>query len=223
VPLVELYTSEGCDSCPPADRWLSSSFPPDRSHAASVLAFHVDYWDRLGWVDRFGDALYTARQYAAMRANRSTFVYTPQFLLQGRDYTGWRRGPATESIAAVASRPPRARLSLSATVGAGTIDATLDLSLAQPASATTIVALAYADSRLKSVVGAGENRGETLVHDHVVRHLATQPLRASSQAYRFTIPRPVESGEHAKLVAFVQDATRGEVLQTVSLELSRCR
>src|SRR4051812_31608365 len=57
-PLVELYTSEGCDSCPPADRWLSASFA-DAGQAAIPLAFHVDYWDRLGWKDRFADARYT--------------------------------------------------------------------------------------------------------------------------------------------------------------------
>jgi hypothetical protein len=74
APLVELFTSEGCDSCPPADRWLAATFPADRATGASVLAFHVDYWDRLGWKDRFATAQFTARQYAAMRANGATFV-----------------------------------------------------------------------------------------------------------------------------------------------------
>ena len=222
VPLVELYTSEGCDSCPPADRWLSGTFPPAGAPRASVLAFHVDYWDRLGWVDRFAHADYTARQYAAMRANRATFVYTPQVLLQGRDHTGWRRGSAADALAAAASRPPRARLSLAAKRNGEAIEATLDASLAAGAGPAT-VALAYTDSRLESVVRAGENRGETLVHDHVVRHLAAQPLRASQREYRFTVPRPREAGEHAKLVAFVQQDTRGDVLQSVTLDLAGCR
>src|SRR5512143_155670 len=73
LPLVELYTSEGCDSCPPVDRWLTSTFPA-RDTSASVLAFHVDYWDRLGWKDRFASADYTARQYASMRARGAAFV-----------------------------------------------------------------------------------------------------------------------------------------------------
>src|SRR5690242_3585 len=64
LPLVELYTSEGCDSCPPADRWLRRTFPADASAArAAVLAFHVDYWDALGWPDRFASRAYTQRQY----------------------------------------------------------------------------------------------------------------------------------------------------------------
>jgi len=101
--LVELYTSEGCNSCPPADRWLGSRFAA-RDIRAVPLAFHVDYWDRLGWVDRFASPAYTARQYASMRANRATFVYTPQVLVQGRDFAAWQaRGDAT--IDAAAQRP----------------------------------------------------------------------------------------------------------------------
>ena len=72
VALVELYTSEGCDSCPPADRWLSSAFPVGAAgRNVAALAFHVDYWDRLGWKDRFAAPAFTARQYEGMRANRA--------------------------------------------------------------------------------------------------------------------------------------------------------
>ena len=104
LPLVELYTSEGCDSCPPADRWLAKQFPAAATDArALALAFHVDYWDRLGWADRFASPAYTERQYASMRANAATFVYTPQVLLQGHDLRGWadggRCGPARRTCA----------------------------------------------------------------------------------------------------------------------------
>ena len=80
--VVELYTSEGCDSCPPADRWLSGLRGRDDVIA---LAFHVDYWDRLGWVDRFGSPAHTERQQRLSRAMGSRFVYTPQVLLDGDD------------------------------------------------------------------------------------------------------------------------------------------
>src|SRR4029453_9035557 len=82
VPLVELYTSEGCDSCPPADRWLSSMFAPGDTRESAVvatpLAFHVDYWDRLGWKDRFATPAWTKRQYHSARAARSHLLYTHQ-------------------------------------------------------------------------------------------------------------------------------------------------
>src|SRR5215218_3837153 len=90
VPLLELYTSEGCDSCPPADRWISSlasrGYGSDR---VVVLAFHVDYWDRLGWPDRFAQTRFTERQRAINDRNRSRVIYTPQLVLNGKDY---RRG-----------------------------------------------------------------------------------------------------------------------------------
>src|SRR6185503_17832966 len=115
-PLIELYTSEGCDSCPPAERWLSSRFAPDARQSAIALAFHVDYWDRLGWVDRFASAQYTARQYESMRANRATFVYTPQVLLQGHDYASWNADDAA-AIDAAASAAPAATIGIDVTPG----------------------------------------------------------------------------------------------------------
>ena len=116
VPMVELFTSEGCDSCPPADRWLASQFPVARTAGdVTVLAFHVDYWDRLGWKDRFATAQYTQRQYAAMRANGATFVYTPQVLVQGHDAPSWRgAGRVSELLGATRKRPARARVTLAA-------------------------------------------------------------------------------------------------------------
>src|SRR5437867_12727009 len=115
VALIELYTSEGCDSCPPADRWLSRLSDSSERKRAVPLALHVDYWDRLGWKDRFASAAFTERQYEEMRRQHSAFVYTPQILLQGRDYSQWRTGadPAT-AIAAINKRPSRAAIELAA-------------------------------------------------------------------------------------------------------------
>src|SRR3954468_19444073 len=87
VALVELYTSEGCDSCPPADRWLSSlgaqGYAPDR---IVPIALHVDYWDYIGWKDPYAHAAHSARQRKMARLARAAMVYTPQVLLQGRDF-----------------------------------------------------------------------------------------------------------------------------------------
>ena len=114
VPLVELYTSEGCDSCPPADRWLSSTFAAvDAGGGAVALAFHVDYWDRLGWKDRFATPAWTKRQYDSARAARSDLVYTPQVLLQGRDLRDWHAEKrSAAAIAAAARVPARAEIAL---------------------------------------------------------------------------------------------------------------
>lgn len=207
VPLVELFTSEGCDSCPPADRWLSATFPPGRSDA-SVLAFHVDYWDRLGWKDRFASAQYTARQRAAMRANGATFVYTPQVLVQGRDVETSRRGRAVDAARTMAAR---ASIRLETGPAKVTVRAEVD------ASARRDVALwlAYTDSGLVTNVKAGENSGARLTHDHVVRALYG-PF-AVDKAVEVAIAHPAERGQHPALVAFVQNAVTGEVLQTLTL------
>ena len=91
--LVELYTSEGCDSCPPADRWLSSlgarGYAPDR---VVPIALHVDYWDYIGWKDPYARQAYSARQRKMASLARAAMVYTPQVLLQGRDFRALGRG-----------------------------------------------------------------------------------------------------------------------------------
>jgi hypothetical protein len=220
VPLVELFTSEGCSSCPPADRWLSATFPTNGA-VASVLAFHVDYWDRLGWKDRFATAAYTERQYAAMRAGGGTFVYTPQVLVQGRDAEVGRGNRATELLAAARGRPARATIALEADpadnaqttvrVKATVADAVLRNS--------AVVWVAYTDSGLVSDVKAGENRGVRLTHDHVVRALLG-PYAVNAQgeaAATATFARPAERGRDAALVAIVQDTKSGDVLQTLTL------
>ena len=222
LPLVELYTSEGCDSCPPADRWLSATFPAGRSDAAaSVLAFHVDYWDRLGWKDRFAAAQYTARQHASMRASGSTFVYTPQVLVQGRDPDAGRRERAGEIAAAARTRPARAVVALDAP---GFAQAAADVRVRatvadKPARKNAALWLAYTDSGLVSDVKAGENRGVRLTHDHVVRALyGPYAVDDAGEAMAsVAIAPPAERGRFPALVAFVQNGATGEVLQTLTL------
>ena len=222
LPLVELFTSEGCDSCPPADRWLTSKFPaPAAATAASVLAFHVDYWDRLGWKDRFATARFTERQYAAMRAGGETFVYTPQVLVQGRDTRNWEGGAATDKVAGARTRAARADVKLSIDRATGdAISARLDVRAGEQAKGKRTEAwVAYTDSRLVSDVKAGENRGVRLTHDHVVRTLAG-PFTLDAQGHLDTavqLPLPAERGRDAALVAVVQDPRNGEVLQTLTL------
>ena len=84
--LIELYTSEGCSSCPPADRWLSTL--KGRGDVIA-LAFHVNYWDRLGWPDRFATSAITDRQHQLAQSSGSSYVYTPQVIQNGRDWRQW--------------------------------------------------------------------------------------------------------------------------------------
>jgi hypothetical protein len=222
TPLVELYTSEGCDSCPPADRWLSSQFPRGDANRALALAFHVDYWDRLGWTDRFASHAYTERQYAAMQANGKTFVVTPQILLQGHEFPTSRRTMPQPALDRVAREPAAATIELTATndgkeVAATAVSRVVDSS-ARPKSTLSI---AYVDSGLVSDVKAGENNGVRMTHDHVVRALKSAQAGEAPFSTRFTVP--AEPGVSPMLVAFVQNTSTGDVLQAVALPLTDCR
>jgi hypothetical protein len=222
--LVELYTSEGCDSCPPADRWLSSTFPAEGSGAKAIaLAFHVDYWDRLGWKDRFAAPAWTERQYAMAHANRSRLVYTPQILLQGHDFSDWRGQGSGAALAAIAAKPARAQIAVEARPQRDKI--VVKASASVPASGdrkNTALFVALADSRLVSDVKAGENAGVRLTHDHVVRALrgGIAVGAGGEAAADVTFPVPAESGSAPTVVAFVQNTDTGDVLQALAVPLA---
>lgn len=155
--VVELYTSEGCDSCPPADRWLSGLRGRDDVIA---LAFHVDYWDRLGWVDRFGSPAHTERQQRLSRAMGSRFVYTPQVLLDGADWRAWSRAPVPAPV------PGSAVVEIALERRGDVVEARVAASRGAPALLRAY--WATIEHEHASRVTAGENAGTTLRHDHVV-------------------------------------------------------
>jgi hypothetical protein len=222
--LVELYTSEGCDSCPPADRWLSSTFPADAdARNAIALAFHVDYWDRLGWKDRFAAPAWTERQYAMAHANRSRLVYTPQVLLQGHDFSDWRGRGGAAAVAAIAAKPARAEIVVEALLQRDAI--AVKASASVPASGdrkNTALFAALTDSRLVSDVKAGENAGVRLTHDHVVRALRGGiAVNAAGEAGAdLSFPLPAESGVAPTVVVFVQNTENGDVLQALAVPVA---
>ena len=221
--LVELYTSEGCDSCPPADRWLSSlaarGYAPDR---LVPLALHVDYWDYIGWKDPYAKRQFSTRQHRLAKLGRATFVYTPQVLLQGRDFRGWATDAFAKAVADINARPARAALSLVIrSIGPGGADVELAAALADPAlrGETAVYAAAY-ENKLASDVRAGENRGHRLEHDFVVREWLG-PVAFGDDArvaQRRTLPLlPEANPANSGVAAFVQDRRTGEVLQALML------
>lgn len=227
--LVELYTSEGCSSCPPADRWLSSFAKPASTQRVVPIAFHVNYWDYIGWKDVYADDRYTERQRSLAKATGARMVYTPQVTLHGRDFRGWRDQRAvSQAIAATNRTPARAQIEI-------TSKSTADGSAAGMASATLrpgvkaddlALFVAVTQSGLSSRVTAGENRGEKLDHSFVARGLAVlrDLERSSAPAIRGTFafkPKPDWNRDGMALVAFVQDIKTGEVLQALSAPVCR--
>ena len=222
VPLVELYTSEGCSSCPPADRWLTQQLQDRR---ANWLAFHVDYWDDIGWPDRFASPAYSQRQRQRVGAHGGDTVYTPQVMLGADVRASWRADNRFDKALMLQSRQPaKAGLAMQLQPQGGDWQLQLGAARASKAAATThksdgaqVWLALYADDQATQV-RAGENRGETLHHDRVVRRLyGPWPLtQALSQQVKF---KP-DIGQWG-LTAFVQDAG-GNTLQSLNLSPSGC-
>lgn len=225
VALLELYTSEGCNSCPPADEWVRS-LPSQgfRTEQVIPLAFHVDYWDYLGWPDRFAQALFTQRQRALAAVHRSRTIYTPQVVLQGRDYRTWRTLQA--DVERINRTPARAQIAVQSTAshpGSLEVHVTVSVAVAADRQQAGLYVALY-ENKLHSVVTAGENTGRTLHHDFVVRRWLG-PIALDSQGnLAYTSPltlssewKPADLG----LVVFVQQRHTGDVLQGLAMPLTK--
>ena len=220
--LVELYTSEGCDSCPPADRWLSTlggkGYAPDR---VVPIALHVDYWDYIGWKDPYAKQAFSARQRKMASLARAAVVYTPQVLLQGRDFRSWGSGAFEQEVAKINAQPAKARIALALDTrdkGAFDLEATVELLQGLSPGDMALYVGAY-ENKLVSEVKAGENRGKTLPHDYVVLQWAG-PLefKGSKLVERQRLPLlPKAVAANSGVVAFVQNRATAEVLQAMML------
>jgi hypothetical protein len=218
--LVELYTSEGCSSCPPADRWLSS-LDPRSAELVVPLALHVDYWDNLGWKDPYAEHAFALRQRRSAELAGASFVYTPQVLLQGRDFRGWDGGAFDARVKRINARAPGAALALSLRRqgGAAELKASAAL-LDRTQQADAALYLAVYQNDLTSAVAAGENQGRTLRHDYVVREWLG-PLGFGEAAKlterRSVTPPPGAVPGRWGVAAFVQNRRNDEVLQALLL------
>lgn len=215
--LVELYTSEGCSSCPPADKRLSQFPSRDYSSAQVVpISLHVDYWDKLGWKEPFAQPQFGERQSWLVRANGHKIVFTPHFFVSGTEVRDWR-GHLADELKRVTAEPARASIRIHAeSTGAGVI------SVAGSATATSYpgqlaLFVVLTESKLTSSVSAGENRGATLSHDHVVRRwIGPMALNGGHVDFKQKVMmRPAWNAAQLGIAGFVQDLGTGQVLQAV--------
>ncbi len=223
--LVELYTSEGCSSCPPADRWLSGlgarGYVPAR---VAPLSLHVDYWDYIGWKDPYAKREFSGRQRKLTQLQRLAFVYTPQVILQGRDFRGWRTAAFDREVERINATPAKARLEIEIIKvkrDALAVHAHAELLPGASRKEAALYLAAY-ENKLTSKVTAGENRGQTLGHDYVVLEwLGPFSLDAEGRrAERRDLPLlPKAVPDNSGVAAFVQDRGTLEVLQSLMLGL----
>jgi len=198
IAVVELFTSEGCSSCPPADRLLLDLAARDDARLFP-LAFHVDYWNRLGWTDPFSDAAYSERQRSYARAVGSGRVYTPQMIVNGdAAFVGSRRAEAERAIRRALDAPALATIDLHATVEGDSVR--IDYSVVD-APNEAILHLALVQRQAEQAVSRGENAGRTLRHANVVRAFETVPAGFGSQT--LTLPSDLDA-ENATVVAYAQ-------------------
>ncbi len=218
VALLELYTSEGCDSCPPADRFVSGLRASGLGAEQVVpLSLHVDYWDYIGWKDVFAHHAYTERQRWLSALANSRTVYTPEFFIGGREQRDWRGG-VPSAVRRVNQRPALAQIAI--TIGQPSGGA-LPVEISARAARDGNLFVALYQNGLSSEVKAGENRGAMLTHDYVVRDWIG-PLTLTADG-RTALPRALAlpAGALPKnlgVAAFVQ-TDRGEVLQALALPL----
>ena len=222
VALLELYTSEGCNSCPPADRWIAElpkkGFDTDR---VVPLAFHVDYWNYLGWIDPFAQSVFTQRQRDFARRTGAATIYTPEFILSGREYRRWRWGGFAGAIDRINRKPARADIHVKLQRSGQALQINADASLASGAAPAELYVAVY-QSGLSNQVAAGENRGKRLNHDFVVRRL-DGPIafdREGKARFDERIDLPTEwKTSRLGVAAFVQEAAGTEVLQALALDV----
>jgi hypothetical protein len=183
VDLLELFTSEGCSSCPPAEKWLSTLKDSHGLWNEFVpVAFHVDYWDYLGWRDPWASSQFTAHQRAYVSSWRSDSVYTPGFVLNGNEWRDWSNS----------SKEPNPSKTKAGVLKVSSQDLTHWNVTFTPATSSTgeyEVHIALLASSLTSDVKAGENRGRHLNHDFVATDLTSSPLKANADKLecQFTI------------------------------------
>jgi len=213
--VVELFTSEGCSSCPPADALLGElAQRPD----IVPLAFHVDYWDYIGWKDPYASPANTQRQHDYAAALGLHMVYTPQMVVDGRtDVVGSERGDVAVAIGKAAAAP---KLAISIEKDAGGYRVLIPAA-APPAGGPATVWLAFFDSEKETRVARGENGGRTLKEYNIVREWR-QIGSWNGQTLSLPLPMPAAPGQGGCAV-IVQSGPVGPILGAALMKLDEAR
>ena len=216
--LVELFTSEGCSSCPSADRLLAKLATSQSIDGAEVIALeeHVDYWDRIGWKDPFSSADFTKRQYDYGNHFHLDSVYTPQAVVDGqREFVGSDEGTAVSAISEAAAQQ-KTRVDLHVTSqDAAQLHLNVSVDKLPGKNGSTQVVLAVAEDDLQVHVKSGENSGRNLVHHGVIRRLVPLGKMQDKAAFTAQITVPLDKQwrrENLRLVAFVQSEASRRIL-----------
>ncbi|WP_444951619.1 DUF1223 domain-containing protein [Micromonospora ureilytica] len=218
--VIEMFTSQGCNSCPPAEELLSEIERDARERRQNVFAlgFHVDYWDDLGWPDQFADAAYTARQEAYARAFGTRGLYTPQMVVNGTvEFVGSDRRRAASAIMSAMASTTTTPLALSVdNLGADRV--MLDYRVEGPPP-RAVLHVAVVERDLTSEIARGENAGRTLRQDNVVRAFRSVGLDAERGQVELATPSGLDP-RSASVVGYVQENGDRAIVGATAIELS---
>ncbi|PCE27599.1 DUF1223 domain-containing protein [Paraburkholderia acidicola] len=227
VALVELYSSEGCNSCPPADNWLGQWKQGGAAQGVVPLALHVDYWNSLGWTDRFSQHRFTERQQTLTDVAGAHTIYTPEVFVAGREMRHWSSADSfADRVRQIVAQPASADVAVELKPRAGSPSGAFDIDAQFTSHAATADPLnayvAVYENALTSQVRAGENSGATLHHERVVRQwIGPVSLAAGhAQIHHDVTLDAVDAGAPADrfgVVAFVENAATSDVLQAADL------
>ncbi|MBS7254123.1 DUF1223 domain-containing protein [Flavobacterium branchiicola] len=208
--LLELYTSEGCSSCPPADELLGKLQDELKDKNVYVLAYHVDYWDKQGWKDIFSNADYTKRQYAYADFLGKEPIYTPQVIINGKtDFIASQETIVRNGIKTALSTTAKAGLSLEATQNDNTLAVNYNV---EENSKNSRLLIAFVQKAAKSNVKRGENAHRVLSHYQIVRQLQSVDLNKTKKGTA-TVHLPKNyNTQDFEIIGFVQDMNSGAIL-----------
>ncbi|MGN7720722.1 DUF1223 domain-containing protein [Chitinophaga sp. 22620] len=207
--VVELFTSEGCSSCPPADALVEKIQEDNKNPQIYILAYHVDYWDHQGWKDRFSDREFSNRQRRYAEWLNVRTVYTPQIVVNGAsEHIGSDQGPILRAISAGLNQESAQPLMLTAKTEGNQLQ--VDYEGAGNEKNTELV-LALVQKSAASRVKAGENSGRSLSHVQIVRRLLRVPLdKENKKDISMRLP-PDFNAEGWELIGFVQHTADGHI------------
>jgi hypothetical protein len=218
--VVELFTSEGCSSCPPADKLLAEIAKDAKENGRRIflLAYHVDYWNYLGWADPFSSAAYSERQEEYARVLGVDEIYTPQMIVNGKEaFVGSDRTRARKTVDSALSLPAKASVTIRATPDA---DGSKIEYRVSNTPKDAVLCVAVVESGLVSQVRRGENAGRTLPHTNVVREFVAVALNSSGTGGVSLKTKLSAQNKNKQVIVFIQDRRTLAILGAASVEPS---
>ena len=214
--VIELFTSEGCSSCPPADE-IALEFAKQYKTRVYILGFHVDYWDRLGWKDGFSDPGYTKRQEQYAGLFNLSSIYTPQVIINGKNqFVGSERNKIEGAIQKELGTTPNSDLEI--TAKAKDLKSVL-VSYNAKSLDGLLINIALVQSHAETFVKRGENTGRHLRHINVVRNFKTFPAGKSNTGEAILLLPPGLTKDSCSIIVYTQDSRNMHILSTAGADI----